>query len=133
MGYEMLHRGLISEKELDTLLKTADYPAFWRKRLMLLSYSPYTRVDVRRMYQMGILSKEQVFKAYKDIGYDDEHAENLTKFTVAGASTSERDLTKSEILKGYRYKLLDAAETKDALIKMGYDETEAEYYITLED
>jgi len=133
MGYEMLHRGIISEKELDTLLKTADYPTFWRKKLMELSYSPYTRVDVRRMYQMGILSKEQVFKAYKDIGYDDEHAENLTKFTVAGASTSERDLTKSEILKGYRYKLLDASETKDALMKMGYDETEAEYYITLED
>ncbi|GEM_PF-3473183 len=133
MGYEMLHRGIITEEELDMLLKTADYPRFWREKLMKLSYSPYTRVDVRRMYQMGILSKEDVFKAYKDIGYDDEHAENLTQFTVAGASQSERDLTKSEILKGYRYKLLTAEETKEALMKMGYDEEEAEYYIALED
>jgi len=82
---------------------------------------------------MGILSQEQVFEAYKAIGYDDEHAENLTKFTIAGASTSERDLTKTEILKGYRYKLLNSEEAKEALMKMGYDETEAEYYITLED
>jgi len=37
MGYEMLHRGIITEKELDTLLKTADYPSFWRKKLMQLS------------------------------------------------------------------------------------------------
>jgi len=133
MGYEMLHRGIITEEELDMLLKTADYPRFWREKLMKLSYSPYTRVDVRRMYQMGILTKEDVFKSYKDLGYDDEHARNLTEFTVAGASTSERDLTKSEILKGYRYKILDQEETKEALMKMGYDEEEAEYYITLED
>jgi len=133
MGYEMLHRGIITEEELDMLLKTADYPRFWREKLIKLSYSPYTRVDVRRMYQLGILSKEDVFKAYKDLGYDDEHARNLTEFTVAGASTSERDLTKSEILKGYRYKLLDREEAKEALMKMGYDEEEAEYYIALED
>jgi len=133
MGYEMLHRGIITEEELDMLLKTADYPRFWREKLIKLSYSPYTRVDVRRMYQMGILTPEDVFRAYKDLGYDDEHAENLTKFTVAGASESERDLTKSEILQGYRYKILTATETKEALMKMGYDESEAEYYIALED
>jgi hypothetical protein len=92
MGYEMLHRGIISMEDLDTLLRTADYPKFWREKLIKLSYNPYTRVDVRRMYQMGILTREQVFRAYKDIGYDDEHAENLTKFTVAGASQEERDL-----------------------------------------
>ena len=133
MGYEMLHRGIITEEELDMLLKTADYPRFWREKLIKLSYSPYTRVDVRRMYQMGILTPEDVFRAYKDLGYDDEHAENLTKFTVAGASESERDLTKSEILQGYRYKILSENETKEALMKMGYDESEAEYYIALED
>jgi len=133
MGYEMLHRGIISERELDTLLKTADYPTFWREKLIKLSYSPYTRVDIRRMYQLGILTAEDVFKAYKDIGYDDERAGNLTEFTVAGASQSEKDLTKSEILRGYKYKILSAEEAKEALMKMGYDEAEAEYYITLQD
>jgi len=133
MGYEMLHRGIITEEELDTLLKTADYPTFWREKLIKLSYSPYTRVDIRRMYQLGILSAEDVFKAYKDIGYDDERAENLTKFTVAGASQSEKDITKSEILRGYKYKILTAEEAKENLIKMGYDESEAEYYIALQD
>lgn len=133
MAYEMLHRGIITKDELAMLLKIADYPKYWREKLIELSYSPYTRVDVRRMYQMGILTRDEVFKAYKDLGYDDEHAENLTQFTIAGASTTERDLTKSEVLKGYRYKLLSAEETKEALMKMGYDETEAEYYIALED
>jgi len=133
MGYEMLHRGIITEKELDTLLKTADYPTFWREKMMRLSYSPYTRVDVRRMYQLGILTKEDVKKAYKDLGYVEEHAENLTQFTISYASTTERDITKSEILRGYRYKLLSAGETIEALMKIGYDEEEAEYYISLED
>ncbi len=133
MGYEMLHRGIITMDELKLLMKTQDVMPYWRDKLIQLSYSPYTRVDVRRMYQLGILNREQVKKAYMDLGYDEERAENLTKFTVAGASQEERDLTKSEVLSGYRAKLLTAEETKEALMKMGYDEEEAAYYITLED
>jgi len=82
---------------------------------------------------MGILSSEEVKKAYRDIGYDEEHAENLTQFTIAGASQSEKDITKSEILRGYKYKILNVTETKENLMKMGYDEAEAEYYIALQD
>lgn len=133
MAYEMLHRGIITREELEILLKIADYPKFWRDKLIQLSYSPYTRVDVRRMYQLGILNRDQVKKAYMDLGYDEEHAENLTKFTVAGASEEEKDLTKTEILSGYRTKLLTAQETKEALMKLGYDEDEANFYIALED
>jgi hypothetical protein len=45
-------------------------------------YNPYTRVDVRRMYGQGILTREQVKRSYMDGGYDDEHAENLTAWTI---------------------------------------------------
>lgn len=133
MGYEMLHRGIITEEELRMLLRAQDVMPFWREKLIQLSYSPFTRVDVRRMYQMGVLSKEDVLKAYKDLGYDDWHAQKLTEFTVMGASEEERDLTKTDILGGYRDGILTRDEARDALVKLGYDREEAEFYLERED
>ena len=82
LGMEMTHRGIISTGEFEDLLHLQDYPAGWRARMQQVIYSPYTRVDVRRMYGQGILTREQVKRSYMDIGYDDTHAENLTEFTI---------------------------------------------------
>ncbi|MBC7343850.1 MAG: hypothetical protein H5U03_00155 [Clostridia bacterium] len=133
MAYEMLHRGLITEDDLKLLLKVQDYPAFWRDKLVKLSYTPFTRVDIRRMYQLGLLSREEVFKAYKDIGYDDEKAEKLTLFAISGATESEKDLTRSDILGAYADALLSRDDAKTQLVAMGYSEDEAELLLARED
>ncbi|GAI72398.1 unnamed protein product, partial [marine sediment metagenome] len=61
-GYEMLHRedperpgqSIIDEEELDMLYRTVEIPPYWRSRLTKIAYLPYTRVDVRRMHDMGV-------------------------------------------------------------------------------
>lgn len=96
-GYEMLHRlyyqsphgpapGVTKELSFNTgqlslLLKANDYPDFWRKKLEFISYSPLTRVDVRRMYDTGVADDDTVYHAYRAIGYDDSNAERLLQFT----------------------------------------------------
>lgn len=125
-AYEMLHRGLIDQRTLDELLKTADYPKFWREKLSAISYSPYTRVDIRRMYQAGVLNEAEVLQAYKDIGYNEERAQKLTEFTIRMISQEERDLTRSDIVGAYEDGLTDKGVTADALVKMGYDSQEAD-------
>ena len=133
MGYDMLHRGLITAADLDTLLKALDYSPLWRGKLAALSYNPYTRVDIRRMYQTGILTAEQVLQSYREIGYDDEHATNLTMFTVMGASEAEKDLTKADIVAGYRDGLLGRSEAGEQLQGMGYDASESNFYLARAD
>jgi len=126
MVYEMLHRGVITKEEMEELLRIADYPKGWRDRMIAISYEPYTRVDVRRMYQLGILSRDQVKRAYKDIGYDDEHAENLTKFTESLASTREKDLSRSDLVTAYKDHLIDRQTLIYNLELQGYDHNEAQ-------
>jgi len=126
MAYEMLHRGVINRDTMELLLRIADYPKFWRDKLIAISYNPYTRVDIRRMYQTGVLNKEEVFKAYKDIGYDDEHASKLTQFTVSLASTNERDLSTSDLVTAYKDKIIKRDVLVYNLKLSGYDENEAE-------
>jgi len=155
MGFEMLHRlrpdviekrkdtylamGL-DPKELPTtiddlklLLKSLDVMPFWRSRLTAISYSPFTRVDVRRMYRDGVLTREQVKDAYMDLGYDDWHAERLTEWTVAQSMPKERDLTRSMILDGYEQGEISREEAKTYLMRMGYDEEEASFILDLRD
>lgn len=80
-GFEMLHRRIIDEDELKLLLRALDVMPFWRDNLIKLSYNPITRVDVRRIFRLGIFDRDQVYERYLDLGYSPDDAEYLTKFT----------------------------------------------------
>ena len=132
-GYEMLHRGVISPGDLHMLLRAQDVMPYWRDKLIAVSYHPYTRVDVRRMYDCGVLDAAAVKRSYLDLGYDSEKAENMTKFTIAWSTSDERDLTKADILDGYKRKLISEAEAIDLLLGMGYAPQEARFYVAREE
>ena len=133
LAYEMFHRGIITKDDLTTLLRTQDVMPFWRDKIIEVAYTPYTRVDVRRMYKAGVLNRGQVFKSYKDIGYDDEKAENMTKFAISEGISADKELTKADVLDGYKKALLSEAETLGFLNDLGYDDDEAAFYISKED
>ncbi len=128
MGYEMLHRGEIDQPEMEMLIKAHDVSPFWRDKLIAISYNPYTRVDVRRMFNVGVIGVEEVYQNYRDLGSDHEKATNLTEFTVALSQSAERDLTKTEVLYGFEHGILNPTETDDLLIEIGYDQLEIDYY-----
>jgi len=121
MGAEMLHRTSMTEADYATLLKVADYPQQWRQWMTEIAYAPYTRVDIRRMYQCGVLqSYAELVRAYKDIGYKDDKAQKLSDFTVLEYGETEKEATKSEILSAYQIGRLSLAEARGYLAEMRY-------------
>lgn len=132
-GYEMLHRDVIGLDELDMLFKTVEIPPYWRDKLTKIAYMPYTRVDTRRMHDLGILTDEQLIRAYKDQGYDEERALNMARFTVAYNQQANKDLTKGEILTGYKEKVVSHDDASDLLQQAGYSVDEADYILALQD
>jgi len=141
MGYEMLHRedpdrpgrSIISIDELNMLYKTVEIPPYWRDKLTKIAYAPYTRVDVRRMHDMGVLTDAQLIQSYKDLGYDQEHAEKMAEFTVKYNQGADKELTKGQILTGYKEKILTRADALTLLTDLDYPEAMAEYFILTED
>jgi len=132
-GFEMLHRGIISREELRDLLIYADYVPWWVEKLIAISYTPYTRVDARRMHKLGVLSDDELVGVYKDIGYDDEHAKNMARFTILYNMEAELEYTKSEVLKDYRLGMMSRAEANELLIGLGNSPQYADYLLDLED
>jgi hypothetical protein len=133
MGFEMLHRSVIDRSDLDKLLKALDISPLWREKLTKIAYSPYTRVDTRRMYNLQIINRDGVKRAYLDQGYDEEHAENLTEFTVRDATGGDTEATKSDILSGYSTGMLSKAEALDWLMGLDYPRNIAEFYLANQD
>ena len=151
--YEMLHRlhpdvlkvrgdaykdmGLELDKlttTLDTVkfyLKQADYDKRWRQRLLAISYSPLTRVDLRRIYELGLINEEELLARLMEIGYTRKDAELMLQFYKNYRQEEGRGFTKSEIKNLFYYGLLNEAETSLLLQKIGYSEGDAKTLIEL--
>ena len=132
-GFEMLHRGVIDLDTLDLLFRATEIPSFWRDKLTKIAYQPYTRVDVRRMHNLGTIGDEELIKAYLDLGYDAEHALNMANFTIKYNAETQQQLTRSTILNTYREGLVSRKDAVQMLKNLDYDEGLANFYLTLED
>jgi len=132
-AYEMLHRGEMTEEDLKDLLKTADYPEFWRDKMMNISYNVLTRIDVRRLLQAKIITPEKALKTYLEMGYKPDDAKLLTDYAVKGITNDEKDLSRGDILNMYEEGLTDRGASQTALVKMGYDNEEAEDILKIAD
>jgi len=107
--YEMFHRGFVTQQEMETYMKVADFMPFWRDKLIKLSFDPITRVDIRRMYSIGVLNEAQVTRRYQDLGYSPDDATLLTQFTVAEAHKSDGDATSAIVIASYKAGTVDRA------------------------
>jgi len=139
MGYEMLHRRVIDEQQLRNLMSAQDIIPGWRDALIAISYSPYTRVDIRRMYDVDVLNEQQVFEAYQDIGYDKEKARKLTNFTIELAGDDEElpdeleGITRSSVIASYKDGIIDRTTADDLLDLVGVGESARAVYLTAAD
>lgn len=140
-GFEMLHRLrpgrvpvplVFSADDMRKLLKTQDVLPRYHEQLMAISYAPLTRVDVRRMFKLGVLSKVQVAEAYKDLGYDDTNAGFLADFTEADIRAEERELTRGDWIASFREDLATEAQLREALVGMGYATDSVDRIVALE-
>ena len=122
-------RGVITDKEVEEWLKANDYAPYWREKIEKILYTPYTRVDVRRMYDTGVLLKHEVQRAYQNIGYDIPEAENLTKFTVINSDKTKDVL--STYTKAFKQGIINESELTAVMKDMEYSDKEIELRISM--
>ena len=174
-----LYRGIILPEEWEHEVKLNDYAPYAVKWLQKIIYNPYTRVDIRRMWDIGLVTEAEMLENYRWLGYDDKHAERMTlwskAYTVAadiralyskgwidesGARqmietagvpkeradvflqklvksgqadrvATEKDLTKTDILRLFKLGLISQPQAASMLTDLGYDAEEASYLTAL--
>jgi len=132
-AFEMFQREEITENDLSDLLVAHDIAPRWHTPLMNIAYRPLTRVDVRRMFELGVLDEAAVYKSYLHLGYSPENAANMTEFTIKYAAEEDRAASKADVCRAYSEGVLGRGEAKSYLVDMGYPAEWAEHYLQLED
>jgi len=131
-GFDMLHRGIIDKADLEMLLKAQDVMPFWRDKLVAMAYRPLTRVDVRRMYKLGVLTLSEVYTAFLNLGYGPKDARSMTEYTEAQILDERAGLTTTEVIKAYVDRLVNHADAVELLVMLNVDPNHAEYLIATE-
>jgi len=134
-GFEMLHRDIISEVELDQLLAALDIMPGWRDKLIKMSWNVPTRVDIRRFFQMGVIDDARLRELYQAFGYHGVDLDNIVEFTKRYTSTektvTEKELSKAEIIKGVKTGVISRLEGEDLIMDLGYTAEEAAYLLAI--
>lgn len=118
-GFEMLHRGLINRSELDMLLRALDVMPFWREKLTGIAYRRLSRVDIRRMYRVGVLTEAEVYEAYLELGYNERDARRMSDFTVKQVLETQSKFTARDVISAYAKYMITKSEAKDLLSILG--------------
>lgn len=128
-GFEMLHRGIIGKDDLLLLLRALDIMPFWRDKLIEMAYEPLNRIDVRRMYKLGVLTESDVTNAYKELGYNDTNANRLTDFVVRDTRQSLARFTSANVVTAFTKRFIDEGQASSLLRDMGIKDTEIPHII----
>lgn len=129
-GFEMLHRGVIDAQQLGLLLRASDVMPFWRDKLVEIAYNPLTRVDVRRMYKLGVLNESEVYESYLIAGYDEQNARRMSDFTVRQTLNSLAKFSTNDIVKAFTKRMISRGEAAQLLSVLDVRSEDAQYILT---
>ena len=132
-GFEMLHRGAIRPDELNMLLRALDIMPFWRDKLTRIAYKRLTRVDIRRMYRVGVLTEEEVYEANIELGYGERDAKRMTDFTVKQTLETLSKFTSRDVVSAYVKRMINSSEARSLLIMLGVKSRDVSFILSTAD
>jgi len=147
MAFEMYQREVtlpdgstFDEAQLMLLLRALDVMPHWRDPLRQIAYNVITRVDIRRLYQDGIVEEDEMERTYRHMGYSPEDARKITdmvkiRYPRGGKDEADdlRQLTLTRIKEAYVRRLIDRDEAFDKLVELDHPEEDAELVLSIWD
>lgn len=124
----------VTVSDVNFLLKANDYSPPWRAPLTAISYRVITRVDIRRLYQSGDITEEELPSFYQDLGYSIDNAQRLSRFTVKqklrSAAAGVIRKSKAQIEEAYSIGIIGDDGAKRLLKEHGLTDPEADSALT---
>jgi hypothetical protein len=91
-----------------------------------------TRVDTRRAYQLGAISKEDVKSELTALGYTGDRLDAMLRYYEETQLEEPKKLSKAAIIKGLMKKVITEKEAVSLLMDLNYSEYSAKFIIASE-
>ena len=96
-----------------------------------------TKSEILRLFREGKLTETDTRLRLRELGYSSDEVQLLIELykpaQEAEKSVRERDLTTSQILQAFRYRLITREEAEAWLKELGYDDREVDLLIRIEE
>lgn len=134
----------ISEDTARMLLREIGYAPEDIEKIMTLAKEAkvekdrdLSKSDITNAYIKGVINRTDALMMLRRLGYSSEEANIILELADErkdiGKSTRTRDLTYSQILNAYKYRVITREEAFKRLLQIGYDEEEANIILTVEE
>jgi len=90
-----------------------------------------TRVDLRRIYELGLIDDNELLARLMEVGYTKKDAELMVEFYKTFRQEEARTFAKTEIKYLLYYGIINETEAKVMLERLGYTEEDAKTMIEL--
>ena len=122
-GYDMLHRGLINDSDLQQLLRALDVMPGWIPHMMALSYKLIPRRALPKLVRQNLISFDDLQLRFKALGFNITDATTMAKSAMKDAEEPEKEATKGEVIDDYVYEGSSLAKLEQRLKVLGYDDS----------
>lgn len=127
-GFDMFHRGIISQDELNTLMRALDIMPFWRDKMMDLTFRLIPRRTLPRLRRQELITEGDLQTRFQKLGYPEQDAKILAASATLDAEKSRPKLTRAELQDAYAHDKLSKRLFEDALEAEGYDKKAIAYF-----
>jgi len=109
---------------LKEMLKIDDYPKYWRDRMAAISYTPITRVDLRRIYNLNLCDDDFVKATLMERGYTSDDAALMLEFYKSLKMGKDKQLSEKSLFDSYNYGFITLDQIVQEFREKGYDDNE---------
>ncbi len=139
---EMLHRGLLTtsgkippepktpeewakqdadgHKAAYDWFRLVEIPPYWRDMLIGTSWATPTRVDIRRWWDMGVVSDDELFSLYHRLGYKGQDAANYVTWTKVY-------MRAPQLIARYKNGYINSGQVLSELVALGLSQERAQW------
>lgn len=128
---------IMGRDTLNLALRDIDTPPFYRDKLTQIAYRPLTRIDIRRLAKVGLLTHAGVERAYLNLGYTHENANLLANFVDKLNATTTKNQAQSlvtslqkRVIELYVADKLKLDQVQQTLQDIGFTSAEITVFVT---
>ena len=123
--FDMFHRSRVlpdgdprkaTRQDVEAALIQQDILPFWIPKILNTSFTLLTRVDIRRFFELGVISREAVVDEFVRRGYSDEDSDRQAEFADKNLT---RKIRNSPVVKSYARGEIPEADLRVELQRLG--------------
>ena len=122
----LVNRGILKEEDVAEWCKLQEIAPVWADKMWELMWDDLTRVDIRRIYELGYRDDDWLRKQLTRIGYKDENLEDMFEFYKRYKLRKYHGILEDLYVEEFKNDMITPDQFYNLMIEIGYTKDEAE-------